>query len=129
MPVFLQGLNGYIFPVNPLKVTLPESKKTVSIVETYTGSAIFQWEAFLEGTIVELWWKWMTAEQYEQLRTIYLALDSVVWDQTSTKAYTVLVTKLEGEYVEAGLEDQAYRFEVKLELNIRSTATPTPRGT
>jgi hypothetical protein len=125
----MQGLGGYIFPLNPLKVTIPEAKKTVAVVETYTGAAVFQWSAFLEGTVVELWWRWMTVEQYEQLRTFYLAVTPVVWDQTNSKAYTVLITRLEGEYVEAGLEDQAYRFEVKLELNIRSTAQPTPRTT
>lgn len=129
MSIFMQGLDGYVFPLNPLKVTIPEAKKTVAVVETYTGSAVFQWAAFLEGTVVELWWRWMTSAQYAQLRSVYLAFNQVVWDQTATVAYNVLITGLEGEYVEAGLEDQAYRFEVKLELNIRSTAQPTPRTT
>ena len=127
MAIFMQGLGEYVFPLNPLKVTLPDSKKTVAIVGTYTGSALFQWPAFLEGTVVTLWWKWMTVAQYEQLRTFYLSQELIVWDQTASKAYTVYVTDLNGEYIEAALEDQAYRFEITLELNIRATTTPTPR--
>jgi len=127
MAIFMQGLGGYIFPLNPLKVTLPDSKKTAAIVNTYSGSALFQWPAFLEGTVVTLWWKWMTVTQYAQLRTMYLSQEPVVWDQTAAKAYIVYVTDLNGEYIEAALEDQAYRFEVSLELNIRELTTPTSR--
>jgi len=115
-----QILDGYEFLRNPLTMTIPESKKTVSIVDTYSGSAIFQWTTLLQGSIVILKWKWMYLSMYDALRTKYQSMDEAVWDTDASATYNVIVTNLKGEYFEAALDKVAYRANVELTLNIRS---------
>lgn len=115
-----QSLGSYTFMHDPEEMTIPESKKTVSTVDTYSGSAVFQWPALIEGQEVELAWNLMTAEQYEELRALYISTEVIVWNPQYLGTYEVIVTRLEGKYLSCVFNDKPYRFKVKLVLNIRS---------
>ena len=119
----LMRLGGYNFVWNPDTVTIPEMKKSVSRLETYQGSAIFQWASFLEGTTVELWWEWLSEAQYEALRNQYLSLDPRKWIASQTEAFIVYVTNLGGKYIETGLDEFPYRMDVQMTLDLRSTTS------
>ena len=116
----LHILGSYTFYRNPHTLSIPETKKPVSVVETWGGSAIFQWDALISGQSIEMTWPGMEASMYEELRTLYLEDDSVVWNPQNGSTYNVIVTNLEGEYIEAGHAESPYRKNVMMTLNIRS---------
>ena len=121
-----QRLGGYVFEWNPDEVTIPESKKTVAIQETYGGSAIFQWSPLLEGAMVELKWNWMPREQYSALRLLYLSTAQVEWNpQNGGETFFVYVVSLTGEYFPVALADIGYRANVKMILQIRTQGSTT----
>ena len=62
-----QSLGGVYFYRDPLNATIPEAKKTVSVVNTFSGSAIFQWPVLLQGSIVVLKWDWVLPVSYTHL--------------------------------------------------------------
>lgn len=117
----MQSLGGYTFYWNPDKMTIPEKKKTFSRVETYTGSAIFEWSAILEGTVVTLEWGFMPKGMYNALRAKYLQTGTVfVWNpDTGGNTYNVRIQDLTGEYHEVVHHGGAWRQKVKLLLDIR----------
>lgn len=115
-----QSLGSYTFEDDPEKMTIPESKKTVSVVKTYSGSAVFQWPALIQGQDIELFWTLMTDDQYDELRSLYISSDAVTWDPQYLGTYEVIVKDLKGSYCEATFHNKPYRFDVKLILHIRS---------
>ncbi len=118
----MQSLGGYTFFWDPDRMGIPEKKKTVSVVPTYGGSAIFEWAAILQGTRVELEWEFMPKGMYSTLRELYLQTStSFIWDPaTGGNTYNVQIESLKGEYFITGLHGHAYRRAVKMVLNIRS---------
>lgn len=113
-------LDSYTFAENPQYADLIESKKTVATVETYSGAAIFQWAASIEGRRVTFRWDNMSETMYETLRTKYLSTDVVVFNPQDGSTYNVVVVDLVGSYVQFGLEDISHRKDVELTLNVRS---------
>lgn len=113
-------LGGYTFEFNPERLTIPESKKGVSKVKTYTGSAIFQWPAVIQGQSVSMFWTVLTIEQYNELRTLYLSADTITWDPKYLGVYQVVVEDLKGKYIDGVLDINPHRTDVELILNIRS---------
>lgn len=114
-------LDSYTFPENPQTIDLIESKKTVAKVETYSGGAIFQWDATIQGTTVVLKWDDISEAFYTALRAKYVSTDIVVFDPKNGSTYNVIVEDLVGTYVQYGLEDIPHRKGIELTLNIRST--------
>jgi hypothetical protein len=114
------SLGSYTFEDNPETLTIPESKKTVSTVQTYAGSAVFQWPALIQGREIELFWTLMTVAQYEQLRALYVSEAAVTWDPQYLGTYEVIVTDLTGTYCAGVFDQKPYRFDVRMVLNIRS---------
>ena len=126
----MQRLGGYTFTWDPDIMTIPESKKTVGRVKTYSGSAIFQWDAILEGTEVTLKWNLMPSHQYENLRLKYLSTDIIEWvPGVGSGSFYVAVINLEGEFIEVLNADISYRENVVLQLEIRSIASTTTTTT
>jgi hypothetical protein len=123
-----QTLGAYAFMDDPEKMGIPESKKTVSSVNTYSSAAVFQWPAIIAGQQLDLFWSLMEVAQYESLRTLYLSDAVITWipkPATLTYAgasYQVAVVGLEGVYNEATFHHQPYRFDVTLSLLILSEA-------
>jgi len=121
-----QKLGNYSFVDDPEKMGIPESKKTVASVNTYATTAIFQWPAIISGQKLELFWSFMTAAQYDSLRTIYLSDSIITWIpkpatlEYAGASYQVAVTGFEGSYNDATFHHQPYRFDVKLTLHIVS---------
>ncbi|MDX9785443.1 MAG: hypothetical protein RBT11_01610 [Desulfobacterales bacterium] len=118
------SLGAYTFVLNPASMDIPESKKLFAEVKTYSGSAIFQWPALIQGQTVELFWSHMGVAQYEALRALYLSDAVVTWNPQYLGTYQVVVSHLEGKYLDAVYNAHPYRYDVKMKLNIRSfTAT------
>lgn len=116
----LQSIGDLTFAIDPNLMSIPESKKSVATVETYTGSVIFQWGAILEGVEIELKWKWMDLTFYNALRTKYLTTDSYVWDPDTGDTYNVIIVGLDGAYFEEALGKIIYRKDITLRMSIRS---------
>ncbi|MDY0324794.1 MAG: hypothetical protein RBQ87_01305 [Candidatus Cloacimonadaceae bacterium] len=119
-------LDGYVFPLNPSTMPIPESKKLVSEVKTYSGSAIFQWPEVIQGQDVDLTWTYMSAAQYEQLRTIYLKDQVVTFDPKYLGTYGVIVKNLTGKYHDGAFHQVPFRIDVEMKLNIRSFTADAP---
>jgi hypothetical protein len=121
-------LGTYTMDFNPDSMDIPEKEKTVSTVDTYSGSAIFQWPAIIEGVLVTLEWDWMSIAQYNALNALYLSTDTISWNPQYAGIYQVIVSKFSGKYIKVNLNDIAYRAKVKMVLNIRSgpVAVPDP---
>lgn len=114
-------LDTYTFDWNPDELTIPESKKIVAEAKTHDGSEIFQWDAIIKGEKIVMIWKLMSIAQYNELRTLYLSPDTVVWNpQYNAVTYNVIVTGLQGKYSHVHLDDLPYRTDVELTLSIRS---------
>ena len=115
-------LDSYTFVENPQEMDLIEAKKVVATIQTYGGSAIFQWAENVQDLSIVLRWDNITETFWDNLRTKYLSTDSVVWDpKTGGSTYNVIVEDLIGKYIQSGLEDIPARKDVELTLNIRST--------
>lgn len=114
-------LDSYTFPENPQEMSLIESKKTIATVETYVGSAIFQWPAEIQGKLVILKWDNISETFYSNLRSKYVSTSTVVFNPQTGTSYNVIVEELIGEYIQYGIEDIPHRKDVELTLNIRST--------
>lgn len=118
-------LDSYTFEWLPDEMTIPEAMKTIAVVPTYSGSAIFQWDATLEGARVSMKWDFMSLVQYDALRAIYLSSNEVSWvtgvevDETPV-IYNVVPIGLTGSYFQVHLDDLAYRENVEMVLDIRS---------
>ena len=118
------SLGAYTFALNPASMDIPESKKTFAEAKTYAGSAIFQWPALIQGETVELTWAYMSAAQYEALRAMYLSEAAVTFNPQYLGTYQVVVSHLEGKYLDSVYNANPYRWDVRMKLNIRSfTAT------
>lgn len=118
-------LDGYRFPWNPEKCTVPRPEKAVAVVTTYTSAAVFSWGMILPGKEIELTWEWMELDQWNALDTIYQDDSSVVWYPDDGFAYIVEILSLVGEYV-VGAEIEAPRREnIVLRLVIISRAAGT----
>jgi hypothetical protein len=121
-----QTLGNYAFEDDPEKMGIPESKKTVAVVDTYTSVAVFQWPALIAGRHIDLLWTLMSDTMYAALRALYVSDAVVTWiPRPATLAaagasYQVAVIGLEGVYNEATFHHQPYRFDVKLSLLILS---------
>jgi len=121
-----QTLGSYAFVDDPETMGIPESKKTVSSVDTYASVAVFQWPALIAGQKIELSWSLMEVAQYDALRLLYLSANIITWipkPATLTYAgasYQVAVVDLSGVYNEGTFHHQPYRFDVKLVLLIIS---------
>jgi hypothetical protein len=113
-------LDSYTFPENPQEMDLVEAKKVVAKVMTYGGEAIFQWAANIQDLSVVLRWDNITETFWDNLRTKYLATDSVVFNPQDGNTYNVIVEDLVGKYIQYGLEAIPVRKDVELTLNIRS---------
>ncbi len=122
-----QRIGSTIFTWDPDMMTIPESKKTVSRVATYAGSAIFQWSDFIEGTEITLKWDLMPAAQYSALRSKYLTTDTYEWNPglSGGETYNVKIIDMSGSYVEVLHDDIAYRKDVVIVLDIRSKGSTT----
>lgn len=116
-----QSLGDVIFSNNPKNHGLPEPKKTISNVPTYSGSAVFQWAALLAGTEVVLTWDWMLADEYDSIRAMCISMDTYVW-QSQFKGYSfnVIPGNINGVLLDHALDNVPYRKNVTLPLNIRS---------
>ena len=53
-----QQLGSYTFAFDPDIMDIPEAKKTIVSINTYGGNALFEWEAAIDGAVIELKWKY-----------------------------------------------------------------------
>lgn len=117
-------LGAYTFEWNPQQMTIPDSTKVVAEVDTLNGSELFQWPATIIGQTINLYWRLMSVTMYNSLRALYVLPDKVIWNPQYLGTYEVVITELEGKYLEVILDDNGYRSDVNMKLNIRSfTAT------
>jgi hypothetical protein len=122
----MQSLGSVTFDWNPNGMSIPGAKKFVSSVQTYTSSAIFQWNAQWVGTTVELTWEYMREKQYRKLYALYLGQDLVEYDPDNRgETYFVIVTDMSGELFDTGLFDFPYRENVTLKMEIRAKGDTT----
>jgi hypothetical protein len=120
----MQSLGGVTFGWNPDRMDIPESKKTVASVLTYSSTAVFQWPEQIEGVEITLEWDWMSALQYRRLRARYLDPSIQVYNpDMDGETFGVIVLNLVGTYFETTLNEFAYREGVKLTLGIVSQLT------
>lgn len=116
-----QSIGDLIFYRNPNNMTVPESSKIATSVPTYTGSALFQWEAVLSGTEVVLEWEWMSFTEFDAIRTMFLSTSVYVWvSRYNLLSFNVVIVGLTGTLVENALSNVAYRKNIVCTLNIRS---------
>lgn len=121
----MQTLGGYTFYWDPDVMSIPEKQKTVAVTQTYGGSALFEWEAILQGTKVVLEWNFMPKGMYKKLRQQYLNTATIYeWNpQTGGNTYNVRMVGLEGQYFGTVQHEGLYRRNVKLTFDVRSKAT------
>lgn len=113
-------LGGITLDYDPDSCTLPRGQKSVSVVETYGGAAVFSWGVILPGTKISMSWDMMSKSLFEQLDALYVADNVVQWvTGIDGKTYNVEITKLDGAYM-GGLD---YRGDVSMELIIMSEVT------
>lgn len=113
-------LDSYTFPENPQESDLVEAKKVLAKITTYGGQAVFHYDANIQDLSIVLRWDNISNTFWDNLRTKYLASDTVVFDPQNGSTYNVIVEDLIGKYVQYGLEDIPHRKDVELTLNIRS---------
>lgn len=116
-------LGDYTFEWVPDEMSIPETKKTVSVVPTYGGSAIFQWAPIIQGSQVTMKWNFTSIAQYNALRLEYLKSEMITWTTEGSPpiVYNVIVVNLTGKYFKVHLDDLEYREDVELILDIRGT--------
>lgn len=116
-----QSIGDLTFVNNPNIQTPPEAKKITAAVATYKSSAVFQWEAILSGTLVELTWDWMYEWEYQLLRTMALTTGQYEWDTTHNDVlFNVIVYSPNGTYLKNAIANSPFRQNVSCTLNIRS---------
>jgi hypothetical protein len=113
-------LDDYVFTVPPETFTIPMSDKASATVKTYTSAAFFSWGLSIIGKIITLEWGMITQEVFDQLNTIYLQDEQVVWlPGFDDLSYNVDILGLEGKYVGYGYGDeQPWRRDVKMTMVI-----------
>ena len=92
-------IGGILLPeaYTPLECTKPRATRTIAVVSTYGGVAIFDWGSILAGKEIKLTWRVMTVALFEALDALYLAGDVVVWDSAiGGKVYHVKITAFDG---------------------------------
>jgi len=121
----MQTLGGYTFYWDPDMMSIPEKEKVVAVTQTYGGSAVFEWEAILQGTKVVLEWNFMPKGMYKQLRQQYLNTNTIyVWNpQVGGNTYNVRIVKLTGQYFGTVLAEGDYRRNVSMTFDVRALAT------
>ena len=117
-----QVLGGYTFEDDPESMQIPERKKTVATVETYSGVATFQWapSSLPIGQHIELTWTVITNEMYQELRQRYLDMEVQIWQPGDGSSYHVVVADLQGRYVDAVFQHNPHRLDVVMTLCIVS---------
>lgn len=73
-------LGTYTFQWAPDKWSIPDQKRDVAHVQTYTSVAFFSWGAIVVGRQISLEWDWMPANQYLSLKDLEIADEQVEWD-------------------------------------------------
>ena len=121
----MQTLGGYTFYWNPDKMSIPEKRKSVSSVRTYGGSAVFEWAAIMQGTVVRLEWNFLPKGMYNALRDMYLQTGvTFVWDpEVGGNTYNVKIVSLSGTYHEVVHHGGSWRQKVLMTFDIRSFAS------
>ena len=92
-------IGGILLPeaYTPLECTKPRATRTIAVVSTYGGVAVFDWGSILTGKEIKLAWKAMTVSLFEALDVLYQAGESVVWDSgIGGKVYRVKITAFDG---------------------------------
>ena len=92
-------IGGILLPeaYTPLECTKPRATRTIAVVSTYGGVAIFDWGSILAGKEIKLAWKSMTVSLFEALDVLYQAGNVVVWDSgIGGKVYRVKITAFDG---------------------------------
>lgn len=113
-------IGSYTVTENPQRMDLVESVKDIAIVQTYTGTGVFQWDATIIGKSINIEWDNITEAMWDELRTLYLSSSSIVFDPQNGSTYNVIVEGLTGKYIDYGLEDIPHRENVVLTLHIIS---------
>lgn len=122
-----QTLGEVTFTYDPETINpMPESRKTVATVLTYTGAALFEWEPFIQGEEITLTWSLMPVAMYDDLRELYLAGGIYTWDTRNYHTYQVAILDLRGKYVDAVFDQNPWRLDVELKLQIRSETVSEP---
>lgn len=110
-------LGGYTFAWIPDEWTIPEEVRQVGEVKTYNSSVVFDFGVGIVGQMVDLSWKFMTAEQFDALDVIYIADVPVLWTpgRGDGMAYLVEFLSLTGDLLESIGYDEGcpYREKVK----------------
>ena len=92
-------IGGIILPeqYTPLECTKPRAERTIAVVNTNGGVAVFDWGSVLPGKEITLGWKSMTVALFETLDELYQAGNVIVWDSgIGEKAYNVKIKGFDG---------------------------------
>ena len=92
-------IGGILLPeaYTPLECTKPRATRTIAVVSTYGGVAVFDWGSILAGKEIKLTWKSMTVALFETLDALYQAGNVVVWESgIGGKVYQVKITAFDG---------------------------------
>jgi hypothetical protein len=116
-------LGGYEFAWNPDSIEIPKAERSVGVVETYSGVAVFSFGLFIAGKRIVLKWKVMQEAQWEAIRAIYELDEATLFIPGDGYVYTVeILPPMEGSYIEeeAGevLNEMPYREDVRLNFLI-----------
>lgn len=81
----------------PLECTKPRAERTIAIVNTNGGVAVFDWGSILSGKEIKLTWKSMTVVLFDALDELYQAGDVIIWDSgIGDKSYHVKIKAFDG---------------------------------
>lgn len=122
------SLGTLTFTTNPSDATPVEKDRLASDVVTYGAVGFFSWGATIIGKKIELFWTYMPADMYEDLKDLEIADAGVVFDpQDGTgKIYNVEILSVYGKYClgKLGYASTTLRKEVTVILLILSEVAP-----
>jgi len=123
-------LGNYTFNWKPDKITPVQRIKPFGQVNTYSGSAIFQWTPLLQGVPIVLEWDMMEEDQYQQLKIKFLSTSVYEFNPDNRgQSYNVIVRTLNGKYIDTVNNEQPYRLDVQLVMVIESAASTSTTTT
>lgn len=110
-------IGGITCDYDPDDCSLPRPRKSMAVVNTYGGVAVFSWGVMLPGTKVNITWTLMSKTLFDELDAVYVADNMVQWDSgIDGKIFNVEIIGFDGTLMGA----MPYRENVSMELIVIS---------
>lgn len=112
------------FKHNPSEMTVIKKDRITAVKETYSSVAFFSWGPMIVGKVIDLFWPFMSIDDFSDLEAIVEADAQVVFNpqDDSAKTYNVQILALDGKYhvTASTLDGSGYRKDVRLSIVIMS---------